>query len=290
MMEIKKSTSQGMTNMNNLRPSALRSALRAGAALFLVLAGGVAPAQQVAHPGLTDRWTLQIGAYFPQVDTTASLNGTGGRVGTSINFEDDLNLTDRKVMPSILASVRLGERWRFEAEYLSLRRSGSRTISRTINWGDSTYPIGATVHSEFDSDIYRLSGGYSFIKDSQRELGIALGLHATDFSTSLSATGVGVRSGETLAPLPTIGLYGAYAFSPKWLVSGRVDYFSLSYEDYDGSLTNLSIGVDYRVARNFAVGLAWRHVDYDVSVTKPHFTGGIRYKFNGPALYGVLSF
>ena len=32
------------------------------------------------------------------------------------------------------------------------------------------------------------------------------------------------------------------------------------------------------------------HVDYDVNVTKPHYTGGIRYKFNGPALYGVLTF
>ena len=274
--------------MNDLMPSALRSALPAG--IFLVLAAGVASAQQIAHPGLTDRWTLQIGAYSPKVDTTASLNGTGGRVGTSVNFEEDLNLTDRKTMPSVLASVRLGERWKIEAEYLYLRRSGTRVISRTINWGDNTYPVGATVNSEFDSDIYRLSAGYSFVKDSQRELGIALGVHATDFSSSLSAATVGARTGETLAPLPTIGFYGAYAFSPQWLVSGRVDYFSLKYEDYDGSLTNLSIGVDYRVARNFAVGLAWRHVDYDVNVTKPHYTGGIRYKFSGPALFGVLSF
>src|SRR5688572_2196401 len=279
-----------MDNMDNLRPSATRSAFRAGAALFLFLAGGIASAQQIAHPGLTDRWTLQIGAYSPQVDTTASLNGTGGRVGTSINFEEDLNLTDRKTMPSILASVRLGERWKIEAEYLYLRRSGTRAISRTINWGDNTYPIGATVSSEFDSDIYRLSVGWSFIKDSQRELGVVLGVHATDFSASLSSATGGIRSGDTLAPLPTIGLYGAYAFTPKWLLSGRIDYFSLKYEDYDGSLANLSIGVDYRVARNFAIGLGWRHIDYDVDVTKPNFTGGVRYKFNGPALYGVLSF
>ncbi len=276
--------------MNEPSLCGTRSAFRICTALFLLLAGGVASAQQAMHPALTDRWTLQIGAYAPNVETTASLNGAGGRVGTQINFEEDLNLSDRKTMPAILASVRLGERWKIEAEYLSLRRSGTRAISRTINWGDSSYPIGATVHSEFDSDIYRLSVGYSFLKDSRRELGVALGVHATDFSSTLSSATVGVRSGETLAPLPTIGLYGAHAFTEKWLLSGRFDYFSLKYEDYDGSLANLSIGVDYRVARNFAVGLGWRHVDYDVDVSKPHYTGGVRYKFTGPALYGVLSF
>ena len=100
----------------------------AGGALVLAVLSGVAAAQQVAHPALTDRWSFQVGLHAPQVDTTASLNGSGGRVGTAISFEDDLNLTDRKTMPAVLASVRLGERWKFEAEYLSLKRSGIRTI------------------------------------------------------------------------------------------------------------------------------------------------------------------
>src|SRR5688500_13002738 len=124
------------------RRAASRTGLHAIVAFAFTVAGSVAAAQPVSHPALQDRWTLQIGAYSPQVDTTASLNGSGGRVGTAISFEDDLNLTDRKTMPAILASVRLFERWKIEAEYLSLRRSGTRTISRTIEWGDNTYPIG----------------------------------------------------------------------------------------------------------------------------------------------------
>ena len=35
----------------------------------------------------------------------------------------------------------------------------------------------------------------------------------------------------------TIGFYGSYALTPRWLLSGRVDFFSLNYNDYDGSLT-----------------------------------------------------
>jgi hypothetical protein len=268
----------------------VRSSLRGGLAVAGLLTCGLSAGQGVSHPALTDRWTFQLGAYVPNVETTAYINNSAGTRGTSVNLEEDLNLTDRKTMPALLASWRLGERWKIEAEYFSLHRSGSRVINKNINWGDNTYPIGTTVSSSFDSDIYRLSGGYSFIKDNQRELGVALGLHVTDFQTSLSATGVGANSNDALAPLPTIGVYGAYAMTPKWLLSGRVDYFSMSYDEYDGSLINLTVGVDYRVSRNFGVGLAFRHVDYDVTATKSSFNGGIEYKFNGPMFYITTSF
>ena len=87
-----------------------------------------------------------------------------------------------KTHVSILGKLRLGQRWRIEGEYFALNRSGTRVINKTINWGGNTYPIGITVNSEFDSDIYRLSAGYSFIKSTRSELGVALGLHVTDFT------------------------------------------------------------------------------------------------------------
>jgi len=243
------------------------------------------------HPALEDRWMFQLGAFFPKVDTTARLNGTGGVIGTEISFEDDLGLSDRKSMGSFLASVRLGERWRIEGEYYSLSRSGTRTISRTINWGDQSFAVNTAVASTFDTDIYRLSGGYAFVKDKQAELGVSLGLHVTDIAASLVGSGGAIgQAADTLAPLPTIGVYGAYAFSPRWLLSGRIDYFSLKYGDYDGKLINLTAGFEYRVVRNVGMGAGWRYVDYDLNVTKARFNGGVNYKFSGPTLYATASF
>ncbi len=264
----------------------------AAVALLGSFLSGAAAGQQASwtvNPGLQDRWTLEIGAYAPKVKTTAHLDRTLG-LGTLVSFEDDLGLDDRKVDAPILGRVRLGERWRIEAEYFALNRSGSRVISKAINWGGNTYPIGITVNSEFDSDIYRLSGGYSFIKDAQAEFGVALGFHVTDFTMSLAGASVAIRTADALAPLPTIGFYGSYAFTPRWLLSGRVDFFSLKYNDYDGSLVNLMAGVDYRFTRNFGIGLAYRYVDYDLDVTKSSFTGGVKYEFSGPMLYLIGSF
>lgn len=271
----------------------VRPALRAGLAVLGVLAAGLAAGQQTGwttHPALQDRWSIQLGIYAPNVDTTARLNGAGGLVGTEVSFEEDLGFAERNDMPAILASVRLGERWKIEAEYLSLRRDNSRALSRTINWGDNTYTAGTTVTSEFNSDIMRLSGAYSFIKDAQMEAGFALGLHSTDFKISIAAAGIGSDTGEVLAPLPTLGFYGAYAFTPKWLLSGRVDIFSLDYGDYEGQLINATLGVDYRLFRNFGLGAAYRYIDYDLSVTTSKYNGGINYRFSGPLLYLVSSF
>ena len=242
------------------------------------------------HPALQDRWSISIGLYPPKVETTARLHGSGGLLGTEVSFEEDLGYSDRADMPAILASVRLGARWKIEAEYLSLRRANLHALSRTINWGDSSYTLGTSVSSEFNSDIFRLSAGYSFVKDAQKELGVVLGLHATDFTMSIAAMGIGSDTGEALAPLPTLGFYGAYAFTPKWLLSGRVDVFSLEYEDYDGSLTNVTAGVDYRILRNLGIGAAYRYIDYDLNVTASRLNGGINYRFSGPLLYLVSSF
>lgn len=271
-----------------------RSPRRALGAAFLLLAlgaPGLAAAQAGGgHPALQDRWSLQLGLYSPKVSTEAFLNSSTLARGTSVSFEDDLNLTDRKALPAILGAVRLGERWRIEAEYFALNRDGSRAINRNINWGNNLYTVGTVVNSSFDSDIFRLSGGYSFVKDNRSELGVALGVHVTDFAASLSAAGIGTQVGDALAPLPTIGLYGAYALDSKWLVNGRLDYFSLKYEDYDGTLVNFNLGVEYRFTRSFGAGLSYRHVNYDVDVTKSSYNGGVQYKFSGPMLYGVMSF
>jgi len=264
-----------------------------GMALTGILLSGPAAGQEASgtvHPGLQDRWTLEIGLYAPTVKTSARLDSPTLGIGTAVSFEDNLGLTDRETMGTFLGRVRLGERWRIEAEYFSLDRSGTQTISRTVNWGGNVYSVGAVVNSEFNSDIFRLSGGYSFIKNAQSELGVALGLHVTDFAASLSAASVGTKAGDTLAPLPTIGMYGAYAFTPRWLLSGRIDYFALGYNEYDGSLVNFSAGVDYRFHRNFGVGLGYRYVDYDLDLTKTNFTGNVQYQFSGPVLYAVGSF
>jgi hypothetical protein len=267
-----------------------RKSLKISALAFVggLLAGTAAA--QTPHPEFQDRFSLELGAYFPKADTTAYLNNSAGGTGTSVSFENLLGVEDSKTTGTFTGRMRLGEKWRVELGYTSLDRSGSRAIGQTVSWGDNTYPAGTTVNSNFQSETLRLSAGYSFVKNPNSEFGVALGLHTTQFEASLSAAGIGTAKGDVLAPLPTIGVYGAYAFSPQWLLAGRIDFFSLSYKKYDGTVLDTTVKVDYRFHRNFGVGLGWRYVDYDFTASDGSYKGGIDYRFSGPVLQVTGSF
>ena len=248
--------------------------------------------------GPQDRHWAQLEYFFPTIASTARLDFPGTRLpGTSIALEDDLGLSDRKGTPYFLIGTRLGENWRLEFEYYQLNRSASQTTQRTINWGNATFPVSTTVNSEFDSSIYRLTGGYSFYRTPQAEAGASLGLHVTDFKASLAGQGNGpVGAGfqsekrDATVPLPTLGLYGTYMLTDSWALRGRVDYLSFNYQGYDGSLTNWMAAVDWRFTPMWSAGLGYRYVDYEVESSKDRFQGQLRYKFKGPTLYVGASF
>jgi hypothetical protein len=242
---------------------------------------------------LQSRYWLEASAYWPNIDTTVRVTGTRGRVGTDINLESDLNLRDRKGLPAFLAGARIGDRVTIIGEYYALDRSGSAQASRDITFDDVVYPAGVQVDSSFESDVYRLAVGYSFIRRDNLEVGAAIGLHATDFEATLSGDGqVGNtpiqtqrRKRDLVAPMPTVGLYGGYAITPKLTVAGRVDYMSLSAGSYDGSVINTEARASYRVWRNVGVGGMYRYVSYDFDVEKKRWTGNLDYKFSGPAIF-----
>ena len=242
----------------------------------------------------TDRYWAGLEYFYPTISSTAHIDATATqRPGTSVSLEDNLDLSDRKGTPYVDLGMRLGENWRIEFEYYALNRSATRVIDRQINWGDTTFPVGATVTTTFDSTIYRLTGGWSFVKTQQAEAGVGFGLHMTDFKTKLQGQGTGILTGsgfqteghDALAPLPTVGLYGTYVINPQFMVRSRIDFLSLKYQDYDGRLVNFMAALDWRFAKNVGAGLGFRYVDYKLEATKTNFTGEVRYKFQGPTIF-----
>jgi len=284
---------------------------RLGAALALACACGAASAET---PG--DRYWAELSYFYPEISSTARLDLTATkRPGTEIKLEDDLNLSDRKGTPYVTLGMRLGQAWRMEFEYYELNRSASKAITRQIDWGDTTFPVGAQVDSKLDTTVYRLTGGYSFYRAPTAEAGVSFGAHVTDFKTALSGSGTaGAMSADlrtalartspsgvvtttfhreersTLVPLPTIGLYGSYGFADHWQVRGKVDYLSLKYGDYDGSLINTLVAIDWRFAKNWGAGIGYRYVNYKLNVDKSNFRGEINYKFSGPTFFVNAAF
>lgn len=166
-------------------------------------------------------------------------------------------------------------------------------MSRDIDFDDVTYQVGMAIDTRFDSDIYRLTVGYDLVRRKNAEFGVAIGAHVTDFEVELDGQGTveGTaiasrqhRRKSALAPLPTIGAFGAIQLAPRFTLRGRVDWLKLSVGDYGGELWNAQAGLDYRLHRNIALGVTYRYVDYRIHAEKPDWTGRMSYRFRGPAL------
>jgi hypothetical protein len=259
---------------------------------------GICAAALLALPGtghaqtLDDKYWIEISGFWPDVDSQVKVaNVNHPNIATDIDLESDLSLADRKVVPAVQAGVRLGH-FVIAGEYYSLHRSGSRIIGRNITFDDVTYGVGAQVGSEFNSDIYRLTVGYDIVKKDDVELGLALGGHITNFEVALRGQGLvdgativstEARRKSVLAPLPTVGAYGAVRLVPRLMLTGRVDWLQLKIDDYKGRLWNFQAELNYRLFKNVGIGVMYRYVDYHLDANKEKWTGSMSYKFNGPA-------
>ncbi|HEY6511382.1 MAG TPA: outer membrane beta-barrel protein [Burkholderiaceae bacterium] len=267
-----------------------RSVLAAAAALASLPGSTLAEWPQ-------DSYWAELAYFYPTITSTVRLDSpTTGR-GTSIQLEQQLDLDERAGVPYLTLGMRLGERWRVEFEYYTLRRSADKTSDRQIEWGDVSFPVGAEISSTFNTTVYRLTADYSFYRTPNAEAGFGFGLHVTDFVGALAGRGTGpnglgfqVERRQTLVPLPTVGLYGSYRMTDALRLHGRVDYLSLNYQDYDGKLTNWVAALEWRFARHWGAGAGYRYVEYKVEETTSEFNGQIQYKFRGPTLFVNAAF
>lgn len=269
-----------------------RSSLNAVRCIALLGCGWAASGMLAAQTldTLDQSLWLRLGAFRPSIDTNIRVDSAGGNiVGSQFSLED-LGLARHKTLPTFLVGARIGSAWRAEFEAFRLSRSGVDTLDAQLVVEDTTYSASARVDTRLVSDVFRLSAGYSFLKTPQAELGVVAGLHITRFDFEL--VGVGSVAGQPASrtsevrqetvPLPTVGMYGAWAFAPNWQATGRADYFSLAHRGIDGRLINAQANVLYRFSRQLALGLGWRYDDYRVEASRSSFSGLVDYRFRGP--------
>jgi hypothetical protein len=232
-------------------------------------------------------FTIQAGAFWAKANTHVRFDSDGGRLGTDVSLESDLGITDKKTTPDIEFLWRFNARHAVEGSYVSLHREGSRNAQFIINWGDATFPVNTTIDSKFDSDVYRIAYRWSPVNENGNELALLAGLHWTTFKASAASRTGTIASDEASVdfPLPTFGIRASAAFSPAWRVTGYGQFLKLKIGDYDGSLLNGSVAVEWAFMRQAYAGLGYNYYKYKLTAEKEGAKGKFDFRFDGPALY-----
>ena len=262
------------------------------AAATLVMCLPLAHAQDAVpvHPALNDRFYLGGGVFFPKTSTSAQLDSTNLGLGTNIDFEQALGMDTQKTVPEAFFRWRFGDRWRLEAEYFELNRSGDKVVEQNFTWNGRPFSIGDEVISKFNFSDIRTSVGYSFFKTTDKELGVGFGFHMASYNVALGTATVGNEAKKILAPLPVLSIYGQFALTEQWAVGMRMDRFSMSYDKYDGNITSMALDLNYQPFRHVGFGLAYRSLFIILKATGDDYTAKFAQTFQGPLFYVNASF
>ncbi|MFB6454040.1 hypothetical protein ACE38W_02120 [Chitinophaga sp. Hz27] len=245
-------------------------------------------------PWWVSRFKVSAGLFFVVNNTNVAINGTAGRIGTDIDLESDLGFKKNTVNFLGDFQWRISRRSRLDLSWVSLRRTSDHTIQREITFGDNTYNINSHVDAYFNTDIYRISYGYAFLSQPKYEAGVLIGAHLVGLGTGISLAGANINTQaerfSITAPLPDVGLWGGYAFSPRWAIQGEISWLQLTIDDIKGRIWSGTLQVSYHIIAGLDASLGYTGLNFKVDATRPHFNGNLKWGYNGPSLGASYSF
>lgn len=268
--------------------------LALGSALFALTVAGAAtdPAPVVAEEKLGI--DLRLGAFaLSSVKVGLRLDGSNGSVGS------DVDLTNRFGGSTNLNVFRADAEWAIkgrhgmEFSWYDIKLRGGRTIDTTLSWGDRIFPVNTTLSSEFRTNVYKLSYGYSLYRDDRHEIKGLLGVHIMKFSTSLAASGLGaVESFSATAPLPSFGFAWLSQWNDRFSTRVSLQYFGISLEDnkYSGHFTDFLAAAEYKVTAKAGLGAGYNRFDLKGSFKPDRFKLTADYSYNGLLIYAFVRF
>jgi len=246
---------------------------------------------------LRDRFRIMLGGFKPRnTSSHLRIDSKSLGLGTIIDLEDGLNVEDSATVARLDGFYRFNRAHRIEWTSYSLTRTGQNTLNTSITIGDTVFPIGFTVDSEWKISFNKVSYSWSFINVDKYEMFLGAGINVRDVSVAFTGTGllseeVRTYDGDGSLPLPTISAGMRYNIRDNLAVNFRFENFFLEVGDSKGRMGDAYLLLDYDLTKNFGIGggLNTYHLDLETSKDED-LTGEIESSYVGFLLYFTGSF
>jgi hypothetical protein len=263
-------------------------------AFFLVsVSAGVASAQDSDssdkyHPFLSDNFNIGLGIYRP-----SQKRSLGADLDLGASPGESLDVSESQTTGLLNFRWRFTKNWSFQGTYWATDSDSEKILTEDFEGLGEVFLAGSFITSGIDTSITRLFWGRSFFRKPSTDWGVGLGLHVLDIDAvvagQIDTVGGGTEfhteRASVTAPLPNLGIWYMYSWSPKWVVSTRLDWLDLTVEEFSGSMYDLSVGVNYQMSDHFGIGLAVNAFRLNVEVDDPDWgSGGLVNEQIGPRL------
>lgn len=239
------------------------------------------------------RFEFNLGAYLPSMNTQIRVDSPDGQAGVEVDFEDNLNLENSKLVPLGQADFWFSKKHGVSLVGFDLSRESTGPSTITFRFGGTEFPADLPLKVQFDTKVLALTYSYKFFNNEKRSFGFNVGFNINDISVGVATLDdqIGLEeSAKATAPLPTIGVNGHVLLGKKWRFYGTLGVFALSYDAYDGALTSLSGGFIHQTFKNVGFGVGYYGFHVGIDSEDEGLLGRVRYGYNGAVAYLNLRF
>jgi len=268
-------------------------------AVAAILAAAPAVAQET-RTNLYNKFEFSPSLTSVILNSNIRIDSEDGSVGTDVDAEDDLGLEKVKWEPRFALRWRPGHRHEIEVGYQFARRDAEKTIERDINFADTTYSAGATLHTHLKTDLAFLNYRFAIIAKDGVQAGVALGTGALLLDAGLDAlafAGSGQvdysANSKVTVPLGSLGAYGRFLIGDAFTAEADARIVKLKVSRFDVQYTELNAAGRYFFSHSVGIELGAGadavKVDIDPKeegVIKP--SGRVKYSLTNVRLGVVL--
>jgi hypothetical protein len=224
------------------------------------------------------------GVAYGSFDTTVQVNSASG-LGAVLDMEDLLGLSSSANVVRADAFYAFNDFHRIDFAFYDISRSGSRTLTDDVQFGDTTISAGDT-ESTFKTQIFKLDYRYNCVTDARTVLAASFGFHVMRIQFGLkSATFNEEGDFKVTAPLPVLGLHGAYSLADKWSLYASGEVFQIQVDEFGGTLSDFRLGLNWDFSKHVGLGLEMNTFNMGAAVEDGTLEAEVEYGYSGIGIY-----
>jgi hypothetical protein len=185
-----------------------------------------------------------------------------GIVGSTIDFKNDLGLTDQRFSELQLV-LRPARKHKLRLQYIPIEFIQESTIQRDIKFNGQLYAKGLPVNSDLLWKAWRFSYEYDFLTMNRGFGGFILEAKYTDVTATLKSPLV-EEFIHAQAPIPAIGGIGRFYVVPNISITGELTGVKIPdsiSKEYKAHYADLDIYGTLNFTNNIGVQGGYRSVD-----------------------------
>jgi hypothetical protein len=200
-----------------------------------------------------------------------------GIAGTTIDFKNDLGLTDKR-FSEVRLVLRPARQHKFRFQYIPMRYEQSAVLSRRIVFNGQEFQANLPVNSQLEWKAYRFSYEFDFLMRETWYAGFVLDFKQTDLRADLQ-TPIVEEFRRYAGPVPALGgTFRIYPI-PQASFTGEVTFFKLPKNVIANTFAQY-VDVDfygtYNINRYVGAQVGYRSLD--LGYTDRTFAGDLQLK------------